>query len=221
MKDVYHKDNLKYKLSSDDIGKIDDVWKLINIFDRGIITMREYRTTIINEIGHKYTVDKFFKLEKIIEKLFWNLRYKINSNIADIIKITETGIENMAMIKHKLKEDNYYRSFINKIINIDDINNKIYYKKMEGSSDIFEKNQFNLLTCTILFNRELYEQVMSDQIDIKNIKLPEYYFQMDYGFPNLNTMRPFIGSDNFRKHKIKKMLFDTDAESNWFKIIKP
>ena len=35
--------------------------------------------------------------------------------------------------------DNSYRSFINKLILVDNINNNFYYKNMEGSAPIFIK----------------------------------------------------------------------------------
>lgn len=221
MTDIYTNNNLGYALSDSELDKIDKVWELINVFNKGIITMRDYRVNVINEIHKSYTVEDFFELERIAEKIYWNMRYKLNENGLTDETIVETKMEDFGLIKKRLKEDNYYRSFINKIVNIDDVNKKIYYKKMEGSAKILAKNNFNLLTHTILFDRNIYERVMNGTIDIKNIVLPEYYFQMDYGFPNLNIVKPFIGSDNFRKQKIEKMYFDEKSESNWFRLIKP
>lgn len=216
--DIYRDNNLRYKLNNNEYILLDKAWELIEVFKNGIITMHPHRNNLINMIRNKYTIDEFSELEKILEKLFWNLRSSINYE-NERLNITEYNLDELHLVKNKLKEDIYYRSFVNKIINIDDKNKKIYYKKMEGSANILAKDYFNLLTGTILFDRNIYEQVMKKNLDTKDIKLPEYYFQMDYGFPNLNLCCPLIGSDKLRKKKIQKMFYDKNAENNWFKLI--
>ena len=105
-----------------------------------------------------------------------------------------------------------------------DKQNKIIISKlMEGSSEIFCKNYFNLLSMTILFDRDLYEKIIRDSFDIKylKIKLPEYYYQNDYPFPNLNSCIYICGNKREKMNRIKKMYFNTDGpiDKYWFKII--
>ena len=93
---------------------------------------------------------------------------------------------------------------------------------MENSSHIFDKNYFNLLTMYILKNKQLYDQVMENPSIIKTmtLKLPEYYYQYDYGFPNLNYCVYEFGTEEQRKERIYKMYYADDAEKNWFKLIR-
>lgn len=121
----------------------------------------------------------------------------------------------------------YYRSFINKLLMIDPIKKIIYVKKMEGSPHIFYHNYFNLLTSHIMSNRELYEHVMKDPYTVLRssiipelYKLPKYYFELDYPFPNINFCVYQLGNEIYQKWRIQKMYFDDHAEKNWFKILK-
>lgn len=91
---------------------------------------------------------------------------------------------------------------------------------MEGSANIFNHNKFNLLSMYIFINRDLYERVIQDHKQYKNImdNLPEYYYQYDYGFPNINLCCYNFGIDEDRKYRIKKMYYEKKLE-NWVKII--
>lgn len=117
----------------------------------------------------------------------------------------------------------YYRSFINKLIIVDQKDKVIITKSMEGSSDIFSKNYFNLLSFHILFNKQLYEKVMENPFTIRDLHIPlsQYYYQFDYGFPNLNVCAYSFGSSDNQINRIKKMYYNTDSNKAkyWYKII--
>ena len=219
MDSIYLNNDLKYPLNNYEHGRINDVWEFINLFRFVSYNLHTYRTKIISSIREKYKPSIFFELEKIAEKLFWNIRYKIKNDDLPLLK--EGSKKEMLA---EMYENNSYRSFINKLILIADIDDKYYFKVMEGSADIFNKNKFNLLTAKVFFDRNLYESVMGDVIAINSIKDPEYYHQYDYPFPNLNYGKPFIYSDIFRLKRINNMYFDKSilkSESNWFKLIQP
>lgn len=141
--------------------------------------------------------------------------------------------DNILDLDNKIKKlylnlDNFYRSFINKLIIIDKDKQLIYYKNMEGSSHIFSKNNFNLLTNTILFSKKLYKIIMTNPYLIKNkiIELPHFYFEKDYGFPNLNYCAYNILSDNEKKDRINKMYYlgahqdyNSQNAKYWYKLL--
>ena len=119
-------------------------------------------------------------------------------------------------------ENSSYRSFINKIIIYDDKENDYYYKPMEGSSHIFSKNIFNVATSKIFQNRTTYEDIMANTKLLKKTYesyIPEFYYEYDYAYPNMNYVKPFIQSDDYRKYRIDKMYYTDDSENSWFHLI--
>lgn len=218
MEKIYIKNDLNFTLTDKEYNDIEKVWKLIHIFSKPYIHLTDYRSYLIRKMK-RYTVDEFYYLESIINKLFWNLRYKFNSE-TDCQTLTYENSLDLDQTLKKINLGTFYRSFINKLIIIDTVNKKIYYKRMEGSSDIFIKSNFNLFTISALFDRQLYEKVMNNPDKYKDfdVELPGYYHQHDYGFPNLNYCTYYFGDENLRKYRIKKLLFDNDAE-NWFKLL--
>lgn len=235
---MYNK--LKYPLTNQEIKDLDKAWEFLNIFKKPYIFVSDYRDYLIKKINEKYNVDTFFYYENILNKLFWNLRWAIypywieeheNSKIdnlpnslllCDQIKYDTDGELEKIIKDAKLNLKNYYRSFINKLIIVNKQDKTVYIKNMEGSSDIFSKNYFNLFTMSILFKPKLYEKIMENPEIIKkeNVELSKYYFQYDYGFPNINYCTYSIGDDNVKKDRIKKMYFNGDGSKWWFKIIK-
>ena len=247
-KNIYMNNKLKYPLTQNEYDNLDKVWYLISIFDIPFVFITDYRNYLVKTIRKKYTIDEFYELEMIIEKLFWNLRWVmfplfdnpkiskeeyhkiINDNQAEIpsslLLCSKLGYQNDEDLNTKIKNinagDTYYRSFINKLIIIDKVNKIIYHKKMEGSSDIFGKNIFNLYTMTVLFNRKLYEKMMSDPYGEKKhkIELSNYYYQYDYGFPNLNYCVCSIGNHESRMDRIKKIYYNKSNNFEyWYKLI--
>lgn len=249
---IYNDRILKYPLTCNECEYIDQAWNFLNVFKYNTLYLHQYRDYIINNIVNNYSIDDFVKYENIINKLYWNLRWllfplwhnpEITGNEYEQFIVHNYGnydcIPNYILMynqknyssSNELKEiirnakmnDMYYRSFINKLIMIDPEHHQINIKPMEGSSHIFHKNYFNTITSTILTNRELYENIMSEPYSLKakihNIVLPSYYYEFDYPFPNLNQCVYCIGNDDYHKYRIQKMYYDSNAEHNWFKII--
>lgn len=226
MSDIYNGKDLLYPLTKSEYEQLDDVWNFINNFKFLTHSLHNYRSKLIDNIKNKYTGEEFLNLELITEKIFWNLRDKTytffltegQKDINDIVQLKEGKSYNDLL--DVMYKDNFYRSFINKLILIDDVDNKYYYKKIEGSFEIFNKNKFNLYTSVVLFNRNLYELIMRNPEKILNINTPKYYYEFDYAFPNLNFGKPFIQTKEYRIKRINKMYYDKDAEKNWFKLLK-
>lgn len=249
---IYVDKKLKYPLNIDEYNKLDNVWKLINIFSIPYVQITDYRNYLMKTIRKNYTIDQFHELEMIINKLFWNLRWlmfplfikpKMNENEYNIfIKNNYDGYDELSdslILCNKIKYDNeddldikikkirvnsdtYYRSFINKLVIIDRESKIIYNKKMEGSSEIFGKNFFNLYTMTILFDRNLYEKIMVNPYRAQKyeIELSKYYYQYDYGFPNLNYCAYSIGNNEYKLNRIKKIYYNKSNEfEHWYKLI--
>lgn len=230
MENIYTDDNLEYPLTTDEYNKLDIVWQFIKKFKKQFVNISDYRYYIIDEIRNNYSPKQFYFYETVANKLFWNLRTKLqklnytstNNNENSYILYDIKSHTNKYELKNMLKT-NYYRSFINKLIICDSDNKIAFIKEMEGSADIFKKNKFNLLTNMILFKRKLYEKIMIinnfSNILYETIKLPEYYHQLDYGFPNINYCTYNCGNYNFKMKRISKMYYDDKYDKNWYKII--
>jgi hypothetical protein len=221
---IYTNNKLKYPLVREEYEIIDKVWNFYNDFNFMTITHHEYRSKVIKKIKNKYTQDMFYKYEKIIEKLYWNLKNLINEKkLSKKFEYNYYDYKELDKVYEKFYNDNNFRSYINKIITIDDETQKIYYKKNEGSYDIFEQNEINHLIGYIMSNRKVYEKIIENpnliyKIEKKN--LPKIYRQLDYGFPNFSLIKENTGSEKWRKNKIKYMYYDDTSENNWFKLLK-
>ncbi len=250
--DIYKSSQLKYPLNVAETEVIEEVWDFINIFSKQYVFVSDYRKYVINTIIRRYNAQQFFLYESIANKLFWNLRWLIfplwideemtekqyeefiTKNYGDatelpyvllLCKSTKFKDDNdlRHIIKKVLLDSTYYRSFINKIIIVDRKNSIVHAKELEGSSEIFSKNYFNLLTMTILFDRKFYENVMKNPYSIKNktIELSKFYYQYDYGFPNLNFCTYDFGTEEQKLDRIKKMYFGNKTEKSryWFRLM--
>lgn len=245
---IYKSDILKYPLNDDEIGILNNCWELLNEMNKKYIFIFEQRKNLIKFVKNKYTIDEFYVIENVINKLFWNLRWLIyplfSDNKINEIKYDEIITENkldalpkyltlcecmkyddINDLKYKIKnstvyESNFYKSYINKIIIVDKKNKTLYLKPMEGSSSIFNKNYFNLLTMSILFDRKMYEKIMKNPYKILNtkIQLSNFYYQYDYGFPNLNFCTYYFGDESQRLDRIKKMYYYKGSKY-WKKLI--
>jgi hypothetical protein len=249
----YNNKLFKYPFTEEEYNNIEKTWSFFEKFKKPFIHVTDYRNYIINEINKNYTPEEFYIYESILNKLFWNLRWLLyplfifkditKEKYYDLVKNNYNNIdelpsnlllckqinynnENKSDVKLEIKKINnktFYRSFINKLIINDKENKIIYFKDMEGSSDIFSKNYFNLMTFSILFKRKLYDKIMNDPFIIlnKNINLSKYYHQYDYPFPNLNFCTYSLGSKLDMMNRINKMYYDNSKTAkNWFKIIK-
>ena len=212
---IYTNNTLSYPLNETEYDKINSIWHFIDLFMKPIINVSKYRRYIIKAIREIYDAGTFYELECASEKIIWNLINKLKTSKCDThIYSTEFSPNSIELVIENYYDDNAYRSCINKLILISDVNNEIYYRKMEGTADLFMDNIFNSKLCMALSDRQLYEKIMESQIAFNDLKTPEYYLCGDYAFPNLNFAKPFIQSEKFRKMKINKLFYSD--ENNWF-----
>lgn len=190
-------------------------WEFLDKFKFDKYNITEYRRALIDRL-QKYSPDEFYENELMVEKMFWDLKGK-TAYLFD----TDSSYNKYSTIDEALEkfyEDNSYRSAINKQILITD--DDIYYKPFEGSSPILVQNEFNNYLWCAMQNPEIYNKVMNDPKSILILETPKYYFQQDYGFPNLNTIKPFAYNETRRRERIRRMYYDQNAEKNWFKLIR-
>jgi len=248
--DIYKSPLLKYPLTKEEESQLKKVWEFINAFKSDMTDTSEYRKHLIEKIRKKYDVDQFYELEKIANKMFWNLRWILfplwafpDMTIHEYYAFIGSGYGNHDIIPYYLllskrisytdyasmqsrlktsqtRSKNFQRSSINKLIIVDKDNNLIYMKEAEGSSDAYSKNYFNLLTMVIFYNRTLYEQIMTEPFLVRSmdIHIPEIYYQLDYGFPNINSMIYDIGKSR-KIERIKKLYYSEHWDRYWFDVI--
>jgi hypothetical protein len=243
IKDIYRDPLLKYPLTDNEIANIDKVWEFIYNFKLSYPSISTYRKNIIKTVKNKYTPEEFNIYETAAEKMFWNLRFiisplwldsKINEHTYEeeytklqtipksLLLYNSYNYEGKKDLYNKVslckQKKAYYRSYINKMCIVRE--NTLIYKQIEGSSDIFSKNYFNLYSTTIFMNKQLYESIIKNPFIIKNkkINLPEFYFQFDYAFPNFNYC-VLSTNKNKKLKRINKMYYSNKAEKNWFKFI--
>lgn len=89
---------------------------------------------------------------------------------------------------------------------------------MEGSCHLFFRCDISEYISSIYFDRILYESAMKNSTIINKVINPLTFYQLDYGFPNLNICKPFIYDENNRKKRIRYMYFDENSEANWSKL---
>lgn len=200
---------------------MEDIYKFLSNFSYNSLYITNNRQTTIANL-QKYTPEEFLKYEDILNDMFWNMKEKLMKKFKKKVEckvfdyITEQDIKQKK--KEILRGILYYRSFINKIILVDIKNKKIYYKPFQASISIASKSKLDLLCNYLLFNRELYEKIINDTNEIKNVILPKYYYELDYLFPNLNYCKRNINDVETRLRKIKYMYYDKDGDENWFKL---
>lgn len=251
--DIYKSDLLKYPLEDKEYAYLDSAWEFLENFENKEIFNSDFRQDTIKNIRKNYTITEFYTYEKIINKLFWNLRWLTfvlwtkegltEASFESFIKDNYKGydeIPNSLLLcekksysdiddaKKQIKnsdffDQTYYRSFINKLVILDKTNKNIITKPIEGSSHIFGKNYFNLLTITILFNRELYEEIMEKPyiLNFRKIKLSKFYHQMDYGLPNINFCIYQLGTKEDMLKRIEKLYYykGSTYDKYWFRLI--
>jgi hypothetical protein len=207
-----------YKLTEKEESYIDNYWKFINEFinpkinglnndwktyidsktqKEKLFSPCEYRKYIIKIISHKYTIDEFYLYEKILNKLLWNLLKHL--------KILPYEI------KHEVKYKKKERSFSHKlhIKNIDkEINFENYLSLNEV--DIYTK------VFAIMSNRKLYEKIIKNKLNIKDISGLSFYYPCDYPFPNVNFI--FYNKNNKKEwiDRIKKLYYNDNSDEEWY-----
>ena len=197
MTGVYKSTQLKYPLSESEYNKIDNVWNFIEKFNKKYTFLSDYRKYIIKELPESYDIKSFYLYELIASKLVWNYCCIF------------------------LKNNTYYRSGINKAVIVDKQHNKIVTRPTEGSSNILQKNSNNARLGQIIQNRKLYEKIMNNphSYDYKKIKIPEFYYEFDYAYPNLNLSFYKDSDKKSKMSRIELMYYSNNCERNWFHVI--
>jgi hypothetical protein len=169
-----------------------------------MLTRGKYREFIAKKIKETYTIEEFYKLEKNIEKMYWNLYSKIKNDINAKPKIflkqnyDPKKIENKILKRNaKIKESTVKKTYI------ETKKGNLFYKYNYP-------NDLDLLLSSIMINRSVYETIMSDEEYIFNIELEPYnnIIEFDYPFPNLNTLKSFSSNKNSRLNNISKMYYN-------------
>jgi hypothetical protein len=209
----YTNEKNSYPLTEKEIVLLDNVWNLINDFRTTELSRNKYRKEMINKVRDKYTPQDFFNLEKIIEKMYWNLVDKVKKSFDINMSIRQKKNFDLEQIKDKILKRNKKatESNVRKSYVYDEHINKLLYK-------YDYPNELDSIISSIMINRSVYETIMSDEIDINNIEIEPYSnnVEFDYAFPNLNTIKPFATSSNTRKELIENLYYNDDPEISWF-----
>lgn len=212
MVNPYNNINLKFSLNNKEIKHIDKMWDFLDIFRTSQLTRHKYRKFIIKTIKSNYDIDTFYFYEYMIEKIYWNLVFKIKKdlkmkpeiflkkNVSDI-----SEIENKILMRNKkIKESNVRKTYILTK------NNNILYKYLYP-------NDIDLLASSIMQNRSLYETIMSNKQYLFDIEIEPYNnnIEFDYPFPNLNTIKYFQIKKEERLNNIFNLYYLDNCEKNW------
>ena len=198
---------------------LNDYWNFIELFkpkntnnNNKLFAVEKYRKELITKIRENYTANQFYKYEKILNKLLWNLLELVKFNIDDL------KIETKLYDNEPLK---LISSCSHKINLYDEKNNKKYYFRF------YKKiTQYNIINKIfyIMSDKKLYNKIIKNKNEINNIKFIEtYYYPFDYPFPNVNLI---FYNENKRKlwiDIIKKLYFNNTKSKNninigWYNV---
>jgi hypothetical protein len=205
MLNSYNNDKLKFPLSIDEIKMVDNAWNFMDIFRETFLTRGKYDRYLEKKIKMMYSIKEFYKLEKIVEKIYWNLVSKIKSEVSlkPEIFLKERGeynledVENKILMRNvKIKESTIKKTYIIKK------NGKLLYK-------YYYPDDLDLFVSSIMINRSVYETIMSESEEIFNIEIEPYshIVEFDYPYPNLNTIKSFVDIKEKRMEKIKEKYY--------------
>lgn len=213
--------NVRYKYTEYELDNIDKAWNLIEELKMKEIEFRKYRDRIIKHVSNNYTIDDFFILEKIIEKLYWNLKEKIKEYLNEKINIKMYNISEFDRAKKTVYDNkHFYRSYANKTMIIQD--KTIYVKETDLMSTTSDKTKLETYVQKIINNRDVYETIMlSNEIDdeiINNLD-DQQINSFDYPYPNVNTLIYNQENDDIRKKNIKYYYY-SDNDNAWLNFNK-
>jgi hypothetical protein len=202
----YNNKNLKFPLLKKELKVLDKVWEFINDFRETKITRSKYKKYITEKIINKYDINDFYNLEKIVEKIYWNLVTKIKKDknlkylkpeifFKEKYDLNETK-NKILMRNNKIKESTVEKTFVVTK------SNKLLYKYKYP-------NDLDLLVSSIMINRSVYETIMSEEAEIFSIEIEPYnnIIEFDYPYPNLNTIKSFTKSKEERMNNIRNMYY--------------
>jgi hypothetical protein len=207
---------VKFPLKENEIKKLKKVWKFIegfykfknvseNLFTFGtaLFSSYAYRELIIKKIRNTYKPEKFYKYEKIVNKLYWNLKTKLK---------IKTKCEKIDFFeKEKFESEKYRGSMINKIIMHN--NKKNYYCIIDKYTYIQNlKNEKEIFTAMLSQNN--YEKKMLNP-DLKfDDDFIETYYPYDYPFPNISLGFYNKNNKSVWINRIKKYYYHEKSEKD-------
>ena len=231
----------KYWEFIDDFGK--NVFKKLKVDsdyytykNKGILdffSARVYREYIIKYISKKYTINEFYKYEKMLNKILWYLIDLTKCDVTKIIEINKTKDikdivtdNTMSWITktNDIVEENSM-SYINKKYMYNELDEYYYYSKYytehreikENKNDNYEKYK-NILY--IILNKNIFYKIIERQIKFNEIenKLPILLYPYDYPFPNVTFYFKNTNSKKRCLNRIKKYYYNENDEY-WYKRI--
>ena len=213
MKVIY---NMKYSLSEKEKKMLPDVFSFIKTFYKFNIVKSEnfgaydYRRFIIKRIREKYSIEEFYKYEKIMNKLYWNLYYKLHKDD----KLCNTMIT---------PPKDILKSFNNKILNYNHKTKVYHIQKDFLDYETRKKNKTEIKIMSAMMDMNLYLSFYKNP-EKKIKKMDKFYYPLDYPFPNVN--RCFYNENPPKEwiNRIKKMYFyynDDYIDKYWYEFIIP
>jgi hypothetical protein len=206
-----------HKLLKSEINELDNYWKFIDFIHEDLLkkdflySSYQFRKDLIKKIRKNYTAEEFYKFEKILNKLLWNLMEHIDFNIKNINISTREKLYNNNIKPLK-------SSFSHKLYLHNEKNNKKYFFKyypiLNKFDNIITKNIIKKIF-TVLTDRNLYEKVMKikNKKYIYKIKYIEYYYPLDYPFPNINLIFYNENKKESWLERINKLYFNEEKNS--------
>ena len=207
---------MKYLLSEKEKKMLPDVFSFIktfykfNVVKSEIFGAYEYRRFIIKRIREKYSIEEFYKYEKIMNKLYWNLYHKLHKN---------DKLCNMMITPPK----NFQKSFNNKILSYN-YKTKMYHVQRDYiDNETRKKNKTEIKIMSVMMDMNLYLSFYKNP-EKKIKKMDKFYYPLDYPFPNVN--RCFYNENPPKEwiNRIKKMYFyynDDYIDKYWYEFITP
>ena len=211
-----------HKLTKNEIIELDNYWNFINIFkpeykkniswiNNDVLTYRKY---IIKKIRENYTIEQFYIYEKILNKLLHNLLIHIHF---DIDKIN---------INNKYKNKKIYKTTYNKKEGPHSYSHKLYITNLKKNinynffywTQICKNDTINKIF-TIMRDKNLYEKIMNNKLDLKDIIILEFYhYPNDYPFPNVNLIFYNKNNKKYWIDRIRRLYYTNyDKDSNYDK----
>lgn len=72
---IYQDSRLKHPLTDTEYTLLPDAWSLIKAFNKECLFITDYRRSVIKYVRKHYNPEQFYKIESVINKMFWNLRW--------------------------------------------------------------------------------------------------------------------------------------------------
>jgi hypothetical protein len=176
---------------------------------------RWYRKHIIADITKHYTIEEFYKYEKIFNSLIWNLKNKLNEYIVDnTVTFRTTGeIEPFPPASYITSHVQY-----NELNNQYYILNSITNGRTQGQCTNVINNKLDDICINIIFNGEYLHYYLYPEQAVNYDKIIDTYYRMNYPFPNANCMFNNMNNISIWKEKIKRMYYSDPDGDNWYYV---